>query len=104
LEKAGLWREIELRLVLGENVGQATQFATTGAAEAGIVAYSLVVAGDITSKVDAALIPEGWHLPINHGMALLKGAGHTAKAFADYVRGEEGRAILERHGFSAPAS
>jgi len=103
LQKAELWREVEPRLVLGENVGQATQFATTGAAEAGIVAYSLVVAADIAPKVKAALIPESWHKPINHGMALLKGAGPTARAFAAFLRNKGSRAILERNGFSAPA-
>ncbi len=104
LQSAELWRSIEPRLVLGENVGQATQFATTGAAEAGIIANSLAVSGDVASKVMSALIPEAWHQPINHGMALLKGAGATARAFAAFVRGKEARAILERNGFSAPTS
>ncbi len=104
LQTADLWSKVEPRLVLGENVGQATQFATTGAAEAGIVAQSLVVSGDAASKLNAALIPEAWHKPINHGMALLKGAGDTARAFAAFVTGEEARAILERHGFAPPTS
>jgi molybdate transport system substrate-binding protein len=102
LQKSGLWAAAQPRLVLGENVGQAAQFATTGAAEAGIIAYSLVVSADIAPKVTAALIPQAWHQPINHGMALIKGADATSRAFADFVQGPEGRAILERHGFSAP--
>jgi molybdate transport system substrate-binding protein len=103
LQTAGLWDKIEARLVLGENVGQAAQFATTGAAEAGIIANSLAVASDIAPKVTAALIPAAWHRPIDHGMALLQGAGDTARAFAAFVRGPEARAILERNGFSVPA-
>ncbi len=35
-------------------------------------------------------------------MALIKGAGEPARAFAAYVTGPEGRAILERNGFSVP--
>jgi molybdate transport system substrate-binding protein len=103
LQTAKLWDEIAPRLVLGENVGQAAQFATTGAAEAGINANSLAVASDIAPKIDAALIPAAWHQPIDHGMALLQGAGATARAFAAFVRGPEARAILERNGFSVPA-
>lgn len=103
LLKAGLWAQVEPRLVLGENVGQAAQFATTGAAEAGIIANSLAVSADIGPKLTAALVPETWHMPINHGMALLNGAGPTARAFAAYMRGEAARAILERNGFSVPA-
>ena len=37
-------------------------------------------------------------------MAVIKGAGAPAKAFADYVRGSEARAILEKNGFSVPGA
>ena len=74
----------------------------TGAAEAGIVAQSLVVSAEMAPKITSAVIPESWHEPIDHGMALIKGAGEPARAFAAYVRGSEGRAVLERSGFSVP--
>lgn len=102
LMKAGLWSEIEPRLVLGENVGQAAQFATTGAAQAGIIAHSLAVAPDVAPKIIAALIPADRHQPIKHGMAVIKGAEPAARAFAAFVRGKEAAAILERNGFSVP--
>ena len=102
LETAQLWHDVEPRLVQGENVGQAAQFATTGAAEAGIIAYSLAVSPDIAPKIDAALIPAAWHRPVDHGMALLKGAGPVVRAFAAFLRNDQSRAILERNGFSVP--
>jgi molybdate transport system substrate-binding protein len=103
LQKAGLWKDVEPRLVIGENIGQTAQFATTGAAEAGIIAHSLAISADIAPKVSAALIPADWHEPVNHGMAIVKGAGPTAVAFAEFVKGKEAAAILEKNGFSAPA-
>ena len=102
LQTAGLWERVEPRLVLGENVGQAAQFATTGAAEAAIIAHSLAISAEVAPMITAALIPESWHQPIDHGLALIKGAGEPARVFAAYVRGAEARAILERNGFSAP--
>lgn len=102
LQKAGLWDKLAGKIVLGENVGQAAQFATTGAAEAGIIAQSLAVSAEMAPKITAAVIAESWHEPIDHGMALIKGAGEPARAFAAYVTGPEGRAILERNGFSVP--
>jgi molybdate transport system substrate-binding protein len=102
LQKAGLWDKLAGKIVLGENVGQAAQFAMTGAAEAGIVAQSLAVSAEMAPKITSAAIPESWHEPIDHGMALIKGAGEPARAFAAYVRGSEGRAVLERSGFSVP--
>ena len=103
LEKAGLWAKVAPHLVTGENVGQAAQFATTGAVQAGIIAHSLAVSPEMAPRITAALIPEDWHQPVKHGMALLKGAGDVARSFADFVKGSEARAILERNGFSAPA-
>jgi molybdate transport system substrate-binding protein len=45
-----------------------------------------------------ALVPEDWHQPINHSMALLKGSGQTARAFAAFLKSDPGREILERNG------
>jgi molybdate transport system substrate-binding protein len=101
LQKAGLWKDLTPRLVSGENVGQAAQFATTGAAQAGLIAYSLAVSVRVAPQVSAALIPEEWHQPINHSMTLLNGAGETARAFAAFLKSEQARAILKRNGFSA---
>jgi molybdate transport system substrate-binding protein len=101
LQKAGLWSGVEPLLVLGENVGQAAQFTTTGAAEAGIIAHSLAVSAELP-KITAALIPADWHKPILHGMALVKGAGKVARDFATFIKAKEARAILEANGFSEP--
>jgi len=102
LQKAGLWHNLSSYLVRGENVGQAAQFATTGAAQAGLIAYSLALAPEVAPLVAVALIPEDWHQPINHSMGLLRGAGTTARAFAAFLKSEQARVILERDGFSAP--
>jgi molybdate transport system substrate-binding protein len=99
LQKAGLWEKVQPLLVQGENVGQAAQFTTTGAAEAGMVAQSLAVAGDLAAKVDAVVLPEDMHAPIDHGMAVIKGAGDSAKAFAAFVKGSEASDILKKNGF-----
>ena len=50
LSHAGLWGQAQPRLVIGENVGQATQFATTGAAQAGLVALSLALAPQLAAN------------------------------------------------------
>lgn len=97
LQKAGLWDKLAGKIVFGENVGQAAEFAMTGAA-----AQSLAVSAEMAPKITSAVIPESWHEPIDHGMAFIKGAAEPARAFAAYVKGSEGRAVLERSGFSVP--
>jgi molybdate transport system substrate-binding protein len=102
LRHAGLWHAIQDKLVLGENVSQAAQFATSGGADGGIIAYSLALSPNVTALGDYALIPEDWHAPLRQRMVLLKGAGETARMFYAFVTSEAGRAILSRFGFVLP--
>lgn len=55
---AGLWERIKNKLVLGENVAQTAQFATSGGTQGGIIAYSLALAPSVARLGDFALIPE----------------------------------------------
>jgi molybdate transport system substrate-binding protein len=102
LQKLKLWDGLTSKIVMGENVGQAAQFTTTGAAEAGIIALSLALSPEMAPKIKFAVLPESWHAPIDHGMALIKGAGEPSRAFAAYVTGPEGGALLGRNGFAVP--
>lgn len=102
LEAAGSWTAIQKHLVLGENVSQAAQFATTGGADGGIFAYSLALAPAVGGRGRFALIPESMHRPLRQRMVLLRGAGPTAEAFYAFLKGAEARTILDRYGFSLP--
>lgn len=102
LRHAGLWDVIQPFLVFGENVSQATQFATSGNAQGGIVAYSLALAPEVAKLGHHALIPADWHEPLRQRMALLKDAGPVAERFYRFVQEPESRAILIRFGFVLP--
>lgn len=102
LEHAGLWDKLEGKIVMGENIGQAAQFVTTGAAEAGLVAQSLTLTPEFTAAANTAVIPEDWYKPINQAMALIKGAGETARAFAAFLKSDKARAVFEKYGFAVP--
>lgn len=102
LAHAGLWEKIQPYLVLGENVSQAAQFAASQSTQGGIIAYSLALAPQVSARGTFALIPEEWHPPLAQRMALVRGAGDTARRFYDYVQSPGGREILKRYGFIAP--
>jgi molybdate transport system substrate-binding protein len=102
LRHAGLWQAIQHRLVLGENVAQAAQFATSGSAEGGIVAYSLALSPEVSALGTFEIIPHEWHEPLRQRMALLKQAGTTAERFFAFVQEPAARAIMRRHGFALP--
>lgn len=104
LRHAGLWQALQGKLVLGENVAQAAQFATSGNAQGGIIAYSLALAPDVAKRAEFVLIPEHWHQPLRQRMVLLEGAGATSRAFYQYLQQPAARTILGQFGFSLPAA
>lgn len=102
LRHARLWDALKDKLVLGENVSQAAQFATSGSAHGGIIAYSLALSPNVSKLGTFALIPESWHKPLRQRMALLEGASDTVRQFYGFVQGPSGRTILRRYGFVLP--
>jgi molybdate transport system substrate-binding protein len=102
LKKRGLWEAIRPRLVMGDTITQAAQFATTGNAVGGLLAYSLVLAPGFADRGTYAVIPEADHPPLRQRMVLLKRAGAVASQFYAYLQTEAARAILKRHGYGVP--
>lgn len=102
LQHAGLWEAVQSKLVLGENVSQAAQFATSGDAQGGIIAYSLALSKEVSALGEYELIPADWHEPLNQRMVLLKSAGPLAEEFYAYVNAPAARAIMEKYGFVLP--
>ncbi|SEO64179.1 molybdate transport system substrate-binding protein [Salinihabitans flavidus] len=98
----GIWNDLQDVIVLGENVSQAAQFALSGNAEGGIIAYSLALAPRIAPRGTYELIPEDWHEPLRQRMVLLEGAGKVAQAFYAYMKQPAAREIMERYGFVLP--
>lgn len=104
LNHAGLWAGIEPKLVLGENVSQATQFAASGSSQGGIIPLSLSKAPEIARLGSFAPIPADWHAaePLRQRMALTAKAGDTAAAFYRYVQTPAAREVFIRYGFVLP--
>lgn len=102
LRKRGLWDAIRPRLVLGDTIAQAAQFATTGNAVGGLIAYSLVLAPGFGDRGTYAVIPDADYPPLRQRMVLLKRASPAAARFYEYVLGEAARAIFRKHGYALP--
>ena len=102
LQNTGTLASLKDKLVLGENVGQAARFASSGAAQAGILPLALMQAPELASQGTHVLLPDTLHAPLRQKAVLLKGASETARRFLDFVRSPAGTEILARHGFAAP--
>jgi molybdate transport system substrate-binding protein len=101
LKRQGLYDEVQPRLVLGENVTQALQFAHSGNAEVGIVARSLAIAPALAAVGTSADVPAAWHPPIEQGALVLKRARNmsAAKQFLSFLQRPDIDEFLRDRGF-----
>jgi len=95
-----LYDRVQPKLVQGASIAQTLQFVQTGAAELGFVAFSQVINEKGGSRW---VVPARLHSPIDQQAVLLKtGANNTAaRAFLQFLRGPEARAIIRRYGYEA---
>jgi molybdate transport system substrate-binding protein len=105
LESAGVREAVESKLVLGENVAQAAEFARSGNADAGIVALSLVLSDPLRGVGSWTEVPLGSYPTLSQAGVVLAGADdpEAAAVVREAMLSPEGRAILARYGFSLPA-
>jgi molybdate transport system substrate-binding protein len=104
LRSAGVWPAVSQRLVLGENVAQAAQFAQSGGADAAIVGRSTALAPVLRESGRAWRIPENAYPPIRQAGLITPwtAARDAAVQFRDYLLTGEGRQVLAAYGFDPP--
>lgn len=100
LISAGLWEQVQPKLVYGENIRQALQFVQTGNAEVGFVALSVAEVDEISY----VLVDDRLHRPLNQALAVVKGSPYeqVAREFAAFVMGPQGQPVMKKYGFSLP--
>jgi molybdate transport system substrate-binding protein len=104
LRAAGLYDRVQPKLVYGENVAQALQFAGSGAADAGIIALSLALTPSLKDRARWKEIPIDMYPRMVQGGTILTWAAdvEAARLLRAFVIGAEGRAILKQYGFFLP--
>lgn len=101
LRKLGLYETVQPRIVQGENIAQAWQFASTGNAELGFVAQAQVWRDGKFTAGSGWIVPASMHEPIRQDAALLaKGAGNpAAQALLQYLRTDKAKALIRSFGY-----
>ncbi len=97
LERAGLWSRLQPKIVYGENVSQALQYAESQNADAAIVSWTLV------ASKGGTLLPAN-HAPIRQAVGIVADTKQLALArqFVEFLLSPAGRAILSAHGLTPP--
>ena len=96
------WVELEPKLVLGENVGQATQFVISGAAPLGLLPRSLVLQAGKQGKPGSGWdVPASWHSPIVQSAVLLQHGykNPAARGFMKYLQSPAAQKQIHALGY-----
>ncbi|MBD8656405.1 molybdate ABC transporter substrate-binding protein [Oxalobacteraceae sp. CFBP 13730] len=101
IDKLGLTARLQPRLVQGENIAQAFQFASTGNAELGFVAQAQVWRDGKFTAGSGWIVPATMHAPIRQDAALLtRGAKNpAAQALLDYLRTDKAKVLIRAYGY-----
>jgi molybdate transport system substrate-binding protein len=104
LRSQGLQGAAQPKLVLGDNIAQAAQFIETGAAQAGLIALSLVLSPALRGKGAYTRVPEAWHSPLEQALVVTRRAQDNplAHAFVAHLESPAARSMLRRYGFALP--
>jgi molybdate transport system substrate-binding protein len=104
LAKLGLGRLVEGKIVYGENISQTAQFVSSGNAELGFVALSLVIAPNSKPRGRWLEVPPALYSPIAQGAVLTtRGAARpAARRYLHFLRSPAARSIFAGFGYGLP--
>ena len=106
LKHYGLYDQLADKLVLGENVSQAAQFAESGNAQAGLVPLAHAAAPTMQGKGKFWQIPAEAYPALEQGVVVMAHSPQKkqASAFVEYVKTKEAADVLKKFGFTVPQS
>jgi len=98
LERAGMWKQLQPKIVISETVRQALVYAQRGDAEAALIGRAI----SQVPEIQALVIDQELYDPIIQELGILTASKRPqdARRFTDFVLGEEGQAILREFGFT----
>lgn len=104
LAKLGLSDVAKPKLVFGENITQTAQFVSTGNADAGFVALSLVLSPNLKEKGRWIEVPGALYSPIAQaGVLTTRGATNAAaRQYLEFLTSPAARKVFAQFGYGLP--
>lgn len=98
MQALGVYDALRPKIVQGNSIAQAFQFADTRNAEVGFVALAQLYGMTAGTRWE---VPSSLHAPIRQDAVLLKTGAESeaSKAFLAFLKGPEAHAIIERFGY-----
>lgn len=104
LEKQNGFAKIKDKLVYGESIAQTAQYISTGSAELGFNALSIVLSPEMKGKGNWVVIDSALYKPIDQAAILLKHSETSPKkdaseAFYQFLYSAKAKSILKKYGY-----
>ena len=105
LTKLGLYKQLESKIVQGQNIGQTYQYVSSGSVEQGIIAMSQVTVNGAITTGSSWIIPSDLYDAIQQDAVLLeKGKSNpVAQQFLDYIKSPAALKIIRSFGYEVGA-
>lgn len=105
LQHMSLYSELQPKLAIAENIGQAAQFAESGNAQAGLISLTIATSPHFRRLGRFVRIPAGDYAPLQQSAVILKSSHHQqlARAFLDWLTSPAIQRQLKSFGLD-PAS
>lgn len=98
LESLGVWRTVEGRLAMAENVRATLAFVARGETAIGIV-YETDAKAEPNVKV-VGVFPADSHPPVIYPVAVMAASRPAAERYLSFLRSAAAKTIFEKYGFS----
>ena len=102
LKEEGLWELAKDKLVYADNIGAATTYVASGAADLGFTAYSLAKSPELAKQTNFLLVDPKLYEPIKQRMVLIKGAPQEAADLYRFMQGPQAKLVLQKYGYTTP--
>lgn len=101
LTSLSLWKEIQEKIIRGENIAQTFQFVDSGNAKLGFVSYSQLVNPNYPVEGSFWEVPQNLYRPIEQQAVLLKNS-ELGKDFLAFLQTEKSLNIITKNGYRLP--
>lgn len=104
LESTGLYDRVKTKIVLGENISQAAQFATSGNVDAAFLSQASALSPQLNEKGIVIELRDNSYPAVEQAGAVLKSSPNQKAAtdFMLFLLGPNSRSILRAYGFYMP--
>ena len=102
LKSEGLWDLAKDKLIYGDNIGVATMYVASGAADIGFTALSLAMSPELIKTTSYSTLNHSFYEPIKQRMILMKNAPIKAVDLYRFMQSAQAKSILHKYGYTTP--